>query len=179
MRRPRLLLACLLALLVLHPLPLLAKGDANPLAVAVEQRRHVIDDWEVVTEFLNGDGRIARTVRGTYHFSAMVPDRVVMGRSEIAELKQVAGIHFFVNPKTQIIEMVSVGADGQLWRMAGAAGDEIRHTEPFKSRDGNEGRLRFTRHNVQPDSFESRLEYTADGGLTWKPGNHQRFLRRR
>ncbi len=112
MRRPRLLLACLLALLCLRPLPLLAKGDADPLTVAVAQLRHVIGDWDVVTEFLNEGGTVARTVKGTYHFSAVVPDRVIMGRSEIPELKQVAGILFFVNPKTRIIEMVSVGADG-------------------------------------------------------------------
>ena len=30
---------------------------------------------------------------------------------------------------------------------------------------------------VPPDAFESRMEYTGDGGRTWRPGNHQLFRR--
>jgi len=37
--------------------------------------------------------------------------------------------------------------------------------------------MRFTRYNVANDKFESRMEYTDDGGKSWKPGNHQSFRR--
>ena len=33
--------------------------------------------------------------------------------------------------------------------------------------------LRFTRFNVKPNSFESKMEYTNDNGEIWKLGNHQ------
>ena len=39
-------------------------------------------------------------------------------------------------------------------------------------------RLRFTRYNVTPDRFESRMDYSTDGGATWTQGNHQVFVRR-
>lgn len=151
--------------------------DSTALARSVEQLRTSIGRWNVVTEFLNDDGSVARSVTGTYEFAWVVPDRVVSGRSEIPELGQVAGILFYVNEKKQKIEMTSVGADGRLWIMTGPLGGEVRMTQEYGTAGGGTGRLRFTRSNITPDAFESRMEYTDDGGKTWKPGNHQQFVR--
>lgn len=153
------------------------KNDPHKLSSAVEQLRHTNGNWLVTTEFLNEDGSVAKAVQGTYRFNWVVPDRVLSGQSEIPELKQRAGILFYVNEKKLTVEMVSVGADGNLWIMAGAAGEEVRTAQPFRSLDGKETQLRFTRYNVKPDSFESKMEYTQDGGKTWLPGNHQSFRR--
>ncbi len=147
------------------------------MSKAVEQLRHALGDWSVTTEFLNEDGSVAKAVQGTYRFNWVMPDRVLSGQSEIPELKQRAGILFYVNEKRLTVEMVSVGADGRLWTMTGAAGEEVRTTPPFQGADGKESQLRFTRYNVKPDSFESKMEYTRDGGKTWLPGNHQVFRR--
>ncbi len=151
------------------------KTDA--MAIAIGQLQHAIGKWSVTTEFLNPDGSIARTVKGAYQFSWVITDRVVRGESEIPELKLRSAILFYVNEKRQVIEMVSVGGDGFLWVMTGAAGSEARTTQPFPTADGKTSQLRFTRYNVKPDSFESRMEYTTDGGKTWLPGNHQQFNR--
>jgi hypothetical protein len=72
--------------------------------------------------------------------------------------------------------MVSVGGDGRLWIMTGPLGGETRTTEEFNTAGGT-GQRRFARYNVTGDAFESRIEYSDDGGATWKPGNHQTFLR--
>lgn len=144
---------------------------------SVEQLRAVVGRWEVVTEFLMQDGSIAKSVRGTYSFEWVVPDRVVAGRSEIPELQQAAGILFYINTAERLIEMVSVGSDGHLWIMTGALGGEERLSQPYKAADGLTRQLRFTRFNASQESFESRMEYTDDGGNSWKPGNHQTFVR--
>jgi len=68
--------------------------DAAKLAASVEQLRHVVGRWEVTTEFLNDDGTAAKAVSGSYLFEWVVPDRVVAGRSDLPELKQVSGILF-------------------------------------------------------------------------------------
>ncbi|MCI0659511.1 MAG: hypothetical protein L0220_00400 [Acidobacteria bacterium] len=149
------------------------------LALSVEQLRSAVGRWSVVTEFLNEDGTVARTVKGSYQFEWVVPDRVVMGRSEMPEMKTSSGILFYVNEKKMVIEMVSVGADGHLWIMTGPLGGETRYTQKFKSTDGKDSQLRFTRFNVSTDSVESSMEYTEDGGKTWKPGNHQVFSRKK
>ena len=154
-----------------------APAGTTPLDHSVEQLRSTVGQWAVTTEFLQEDGAVARTVEGTYEFEWVVPDRVVSGKSEIPELKQTAGILFFVNEKQSLIEMVSVGADGRLWEMIGPLGGEVRTTPEFKTADGGAGQLRFTRYNVSADAFESKMEYTTDGGQTWLPGNHQRFRR--
>jgi hypothetical protein len=160
-------------LLALHPV-----APQNPkVSKAVEQLRHARGFWSMTTEFLNADGSIAKAVQGTYRFDWVVPDRVLSGQSEIPELKQKSALLFYVNEKKQTIEMTSVGADGNLWVMSGAADSETRTTQPFRSADGKETQLRFTRYNVKPDSFESKMEYTTDGGKTWLPGNHQLFRR--
>lgn len=144
---------------------------------SVEQLRAAIGRWDTTTEFLNPDGSVARSVEGSYAFDWVVPDRVVSGRSEIPELGQSSGILFYVNEAKQIIEMVSVGGDGRLWVMTGPLGGETRMTSEYATADGGTGQLRFTRFNVTADRFESRMEYTRDGGATWLPGNHQVFRR--
>lgn len=150
---------------------------SNGFAKAVQELQHAHGNWAVTTEFLKPDGSVARTVNGTYRFNWVVPDRVLAGQTEIPELKQTSAILFYVNEPRQIIEMVSVGADGNLWVMTGAAGSDTRMTKPFPTADGKTSQLRFTRYNVKPDSFESKMEYTEDGGKTWLPGNHQIFRR--
>jgi len=154
-----------------------AADDPGALQQSVEQLRSSIGRWDVTTEFLNEDGSVAKTVTGTYEFSWVIPDRVVSGKSEIPELKQVSAILFYVNEAKQQIEMVSVGADGNLWVMTGELGQEVRTTKEFKTSSGGSGQLKFTRYNVSGDSFESKMEYTEDGGKTWLPGNHQVFQR--
>lgn len=106
-----------------------------------------------------------------------MPDRVLTGKSAIPELEQAAGILFYINEAKRHIEMVSVGRDGNLWIMTGPLGGEQRLSQEFQTAAGGAGRLRFTRYNVSRNAFESRMEYTEDGGETWKPGNHQTFRR--
>lgn len=151
------------------------QGDA--LQNSVEQLRDSIGRWDVTTEFLNEDGTTAKTVSGRYEFTWVIPDRVVSGKSEIPELKQVSAILFYVNEAKGLIEMVSVGADGNLWIMTGELGGEVRTTKEFKTASGGTGQLKFTRYNVLDESFESKMEYTEDGGESWLPGNHQVFQR--
>jgi len=161
------------------PASLAAQEAANPqaLQVSVDELRHAVGRWDATTDILNEDGSVSRSVTGTYEFSWVVPDRVVSGRSEIPELQQASGILFYISEARGRIEMVSVGRDGHLWIMTGPLGGSQRTTEPFETADGDSQQLRFTRFNVGPDAFESRMEYSADGGRTWKPGNHQRFRR--
>lgn len=170
---------CLAAATALSASPgrAVAQAPDADLQHSVEQLRRVIGTWRTVTELLNEDGSVASSLTGTYEFAWVVPDRVVAGRSEIPELGQSSGILFYVSESRRVIEMTSVGADGYLWIMTGPLGGETRHTQEYATADGGRGQLRFTRFNVSADSFESRMEFTEDGGRTWKPGNHQVFTR--
>ena len=171
--------ALYLVLLFALPLPLVGQQDrtANALARSVEQLRSSIGTWDVTTRFLSPDGSIARSAQGTYEFEWIVPDRVVSGRSAIPELGQAAGILFYIREQSQEIEMVSVSADGRLWVMTGPLGGEVRETPEYETQSGGREALRFTRYDVLADSFESKMEYTNDGGRTWIQGNHQSFRR--
>lgn len=148
-----------------------------PLTSAVQQLRHSVGLWNVTTTQFDDRGEVARVGSGTYRFDWVVPDRVLSGRSDMAEWKQSAGILFYVNPERSTIEMTSVGPDGQLWVMTGPAGGETRVTPPTALPDGRKVQLRFTRFNVSANSFESRMEASYDGGASWRPGNHQSFKR--
>lgn len=154
-----------------------AAAAQTDLAHSVDQLRHAVGRWSVVTELLNPDGSVAGAPRGTYEFEWVVMDRVVRGVSEIPALKQKSALLFYVSESRQVIEMSSVGADGQLFVMTGPLGGETRQTQVFQTPNGDDMRLRFTRFNVTPDRFESRMERTSDGGTTWVPGNHQVFER--
>lgn len=155
------------------------QDDSEELALqgSVEELRSSIGLWNTTTEFIADDGSVAKSVEGTYEFSWIVPDRVISGKSSIPEMGQAAGILFYVREAANEIEMVSVGGDGRLWIMTGALGGNQRTTAEFETRTGGTGQLRFTRYNVTEDRFESRMDYTEDGGQTWKQGNHQVFRR--
>lgn len=152
------------------------KPDAA-LQQSVEQLRNAIGRWDVVTKSIGEDGAVNLTADGSYEFEWVVPDRVVSGRSEIPDLGQASGILFYIRESSREIEMVSVGADGRLWIMTGPLGEEQRTTREFKTREGQTAQLRFTRYNVSENAFESRMDYTTDGGETWTQGNHQQFRR--
>ena len=173
------LLTIIAALLTLGSAPLTAQPapPPEPSAIAVEQLRHAIGLWNVETDFIAADGSVARTLTGQYRFGWVVPDRVVTGMSTIPELNQASAILFFVRPGRSEIEMASVGADGHLWRMIGPDDSETRTTPETTMADGSTLILRFTRYDVTPNSFQSRMERSTDGGQTWSLGNRQRFVR--
>ena len=152
-------------------------AETEPVSPAVEQLRHAAGRWEATTEFLHPDGTVARSVEGTYEFEWVVPDRVLVGKSVLPELERASGILFYYQEGKELIGMSSVGADGHLWVMTGPADGEVRTTPPTTMSDGTTMQLRFTRYNVEPDRFESKMEYTTDGGETWVQGNHQVFRR--
>lgn len=153
-------------------------GDDLALQAAVSQLRESIGEWDVLTEFLDEDGSVAQSANGSYAFAWVIEDRVVSGVSRIPDLDRTSAILFYVNEGEQKIEMVSVGGDGKLWIMNGPLNSETRYSQEYEAADGNTAQLRFTRYNVSPGRFESRMEYTTDGGMTWLPGNHQVFERR-
>jgi hypothetical protein len=148
----------------------------EPAPEGVSQLRHVIGLWDVTTEFIGEDGS-SRAMEGQYRFGWVVPDRVVSGMSTMPELNQASGILFFLRPSTHEIEMVSVGADGHLWRMAGPDNGETRITPDTPMSGGSSLMLRFTRYDIGRDSFRSRMEMSTDGGENWRIGNRQFFRR--
>ena len=167
------------AVLSLLAMPFAEASESPPsqLATAVAQLRQAVGLWDVTTTQYGEDGKVAVVAAGTYRFDWIVPDRVLAGRSDIPQMKQTSGILFYVNERRSMIEMASVGADGHLWVMTGPAGGETRTIAPTPLTDGGNMQLRFTRFAVAPDRFESRMEVSLDGGASWKPGNHQLFVR--
>lgn len=165
------------ALLLTAAGPARAK-DAAPPAAALTQLRYVIGAWDVRTEFLSPDGSVARAVDGTYGFEWVIPDRLARGTSRIPTLEQVSAILFYLRPAAHEVEMVSVGKDGELWVMTGKDSEEVRTTPDRAMSDGSQMRLRFTRYDVQPDRFRSKMEYSTDGGKNWTQGNRQIYVRR-
>lgn len=151
--------------------------DDPPSPIAVEQLRHAIGLWDVTTEFIGPDGGVQGRADGQYRFGWVMPDRIVQGMSTIPAWNQASGLLFFVRPATDEIEMVSVGADGRVWRMVGPESGETRTTPNVTMSDGSTVMLRFTRHDVSADSFRSRMEISNDGGRTWRLGNRQHFTR--
>jgi len=166
-----------IVLLLFVSWPALAVPSTDGLAASVQELRDSAGNWAVVTEFLADDGSVANTAEGTYRFAWVIEDRVLQGSNSIPSLDMSSGILFYVSEERKVIEMVSVGKDGKLWVMTGPLGGDTRTTQPFASQGGGEAQLRFTRFNVTENSFESRMEYTEDGGSSWKPGNHQVFTR--
>lgn len=171
----------LLAVIALVSLASLVRAEPVPDEKAMEsskeELRHSIGRWDVVTDILKEDGSIMASTKGTYEFYWIVPDHVAAGKSETESMSLASGILFYIKEKEGEIEMTSVGTGGKLWIMTGPLGGNVRSTPEYKDPAGGTLRLRFTRYNVKPDSFESKMEVTRDGGKTWKPGNHQRFVR--
>lgn len=144
---------------------------------SIEQLRHVAGRWNVTTTQFRDDGSVAQRLDGAYQFDWIVPDRVLSGRASTPATGQASAILLYVNEKRATIEMASVGADGNLWITTGPAGGDVRTTPPSPMSDGSRMQLRYTRFNVAPNRFESRMDVSTDGGTSWRAGNHQLFVR--
>lgn len=153
-------------------------ADPAALQRSVDELRHAHGTWTVATTFFKPDGTPTKTFQGDYEFSWAVPDKVLIGKTQTPELGMASGILFYVQPGKSQIQMNSAGGDGTLWTMTGPLGGDARSTGDIPMSDGTTQRLRFTRFNVSPDRFESRMETSADGGKTWTAGNHQVFTRK-
>ena len=151
--------------------------DRAEASQALEQLRHVIGEWDVVTTFYRDDGSVAGDFAGTYTFDWVMQDKIVQGVSAIPQFNMASGILFYLRSSTSEIEMASVGPDGHLWVMTGPQDSETRETPNTEMPDGSTLKLRFTRYNVSEDRFESKMERSTDGGKTWVQGNHQVFVR--
>lgn len=174
-------LVAVLGALLLLTAPAISQEVAPPqeeVRTGLRQLRHVVGSWDVATTFLRDDGSEAGTVEGTYTFDWVPPDAVVAGSSTIPVFNQTSAILFYLREATGEIEMSSVGPDGQLWVMTGPIDGEVRETPVVAMPDGSTLKLRFTRYNVEPDRFESRMDRSTDGGESWVQGNHQVFVRR-
>ena len=146
---------------------------------AVRQLRETRGRWDVTTEFFKLDGSVGVTAAGTYDFDWVIEDRILKGESAIPELGSKSGVLFYVSESKGKIEMAAVSNDGHLWVMTGPADGEVRTTPDTPTADGKTVKLRFTRYNVTPDRFESKMEFSHDGGLNWTQGNHQVFVRKK
>ena len=164
-------------LLLCFTSPAIAGTDDAALQRSVAELRHAIGEWDVSTEFLAEDGSVQNVAEGNYSFAWVVEDRVASGTNALPAIGIRSGILFYINEAAQIIEMAAVGPDGRLWVMTGPLGGDTRYSQEYEDSSGGTGQLRFTRYNVTEDGFESKMEYTDDGGATWKPGNHQVFRR--
>lgn len=151
---------------------------AGQVSSGLAEFRHIVGSWDVRTEFLNPDGSVARTVRGSYEFEWAIPDAILHGIARQPELGTASALLLYLRPASGEVEMVSVDDQGVRWVMTGKDGTNVRSTEDRKMSDGSTMRLRFTRYNVEPDRFESKMEYSTDGGATWTQGNRQVFARR-
>ncbi len=143
----------------------------------IAQLRHAAGNWRVTTRFFGADGKESATVAGSYLFEWVVEDRILRGTSRIASLGLTSAMLFYIRPSDGSIEMLSVGQDGAAWTMTGPIGAETRETTEVAMADGTKLKLRFTRFNIVRDRYESRMERSTDGGVTWALGNHQIFER--
>jgi hypothetical protein len=168
--------AALLSFLVL---PFAEASEMAPpaLSSAVQQLRQAAGRWNVTTTRYAENGAVTAVATGTWNFDWVVPDRVLSGRAVIPDWNQSAGMLFYLNERRFTLEMAQVGADGQLLVMSGPAGTETRTTAAIPLANGRRMIQRHTRYGVSANRFESRVETSYDGGVSWKPGYHQLFVR--
>jgi hypothetical protein len=167
------------AVLAYFCLTLANAGEMPPPALesAVQQLRQAAGRWSVTTTRYAENGAVTAVATGTWSFDWVVPDRVLSGRASIPDWNQSAGMLFYLNERMFTLEMAEVGADGQLVVMTGPAGAETRTTDAIPLPDGRRMLQRHTRYGVTANRFEAKLETSYDGGLSWKPGYHQIFVR--
>ncbi|MFQ5527709.1 MAG: hypothetical protein ACE5GX_15795 [Thermoanaerobaculia bacterium] len=113
-------MATFLALIPLASVLFAQETDPAPeLHAGIAQLRHDAGTWKVVTEFLAPAGSVRRSVEGTYTFEWVVPDRVLVGRTESPELGPGSGLLYYLKESTNTLEQVSVSAGGHLWILSG------------------------------------------------------------
>jgi len=147
--------------------------DGVAYVFSSEMTRPADGEYRILTRYRDGEAwkdMWTRHFRRTPSASADAPspagpEALATG---VSQLRQVVGQWDVVT--TQYAE------DGSIARvMPGTYSFEW--VVPDRVLSGRSRQLRFTRFNIGPDRFESRMEVCMDDGRTWRPGNHQVFTR--
>lgn len=157
-----------------------AVGQPQPPSLkaskGIEQLRQIVGNWDVTTEILFPDGTVELKQEGSWQFRWVVPDRVLSGESHQAESK--AAILIYVHAQKEVIELATVGEDGLLWVMSGAADSESLTTPNTKVSEKETIMFRWSRYEFEKNRFRSKLEISKDGGKTWVLRHRQEFRRK-
>ena len=83
----------------------------------------------------------------------------------------------YYDVKTGNYKLTSIDHSGQLTTMEGELGDEFSRTASRKNNAGKLILMKFTHHDITPDSFTARGELSTDEGETWFVFTRQRLTR--
>jgi len=151
--------------------------EAELPAVAVERLEYAIGEWDVVGERLLPDGTVGEPVHGGMSASWLVPGRIVQMADRDPEG---GGRSWWVYDRaTEAWTLVSIGVEnGAVWVLRGNLEEWIITSDPRQWPDGRSAQIRFTHHDIQPNSFQALQEVSFDGGQTWAAVFRQTLTRR-
>jgi hypothetical protein len=97
--------------------------------------------------------------------------------TESEEMKSSNKGMMFYSFADEKIYIVDVNQDGELWILSGNMEDDILTSQTKERPNGSTMTIRFTHRNRKKDSFEALMEYSSDGGKSWKRGYYQYITR--
>ena len=146
--------------------------------VARERLEYAIGDWDVVGERLARDGSVGERIEGGMSATWLVPGRIVQMEDRDS---QGGGRSWWVyDVPTQAWTLVSIGVEnGAVWVLRGNLDAWVITSEPRERPNGGTAMIRFTHHDIRPNSFRALQEVSFDEGETWTPVFRQTLTRRR
>jgi len=136
-----------------------------------------IGEWSVHIEFLDSAGNVTRTAEGT-DISRYLIDSTVVELTTIDDGNNISKGWIFYNIKEQKYYLVSVSSEGDLWILKGGLDQYVITSDPREQLNGKTVQIRFTHYNIEENSFEAIMEYTIDGGKTWRKAYRQIITRK-
>lgn len=163
--------------LVLLFIPPLAQATELP-----EEARNRIDylvgTWDVYDDELDDDGNVIGTTHSVNITGYFLGDSVLV-TTIVPDDGPIRKTIRFYDKGTETFYEISVGTEGDLYILSGGLDQYVMN---FKSRRMREGRYplgRFIHTNIEPDSFEAKLDVSYDDGRTWeRMKRNQRLVRR-
>ncbi len=154
----------------------LAGQDA---ATAAQQRLdYLVGTWDSTTEFLDADGNVARVDHSVDIVEPLIGTRVLMTTIVPRDGEVRKTIRFYDVAEERFYE-IGLGGEGDVWILSGDLDAYVMTSQSRRTPRGGEIMVRFTHINIQPDSFEARMEVSRDGGSTWSQApSRQRLVRR-
>ena len=146
-------------------------------AAARERLEHALGRWHVRADFYDSQANVVRTVEWENEAHYVIEGRLVLLTHDAPSLGMLSKTFLYYGQDDGKLHLVDVNQNGDLWLLSGDQDGSVIRSQPKKRADGHEIVIRFTHENVEPDSYEARMDYSLDNGKTWRLSQRQYLTR--
>jgi hypothetical protein len=177
MQSSRLAAATLVATAHLATAALAQPAPAAPPEEAARRLEQILGRWASTWEWLDANGKVLGVERGSETGVWAIEGRLVELTTLVEGRPGPSKAWMFWSEPLERFTLVSVGADGTLWTLAGGLEEFVLTSEPTPQPDGRTMEIRISHGEETADRLSAVMEYRHPPAEEWTVGFRQTLVR--